>query len=262
MNKQFAEQRLKKITLIIQENGSVNVDDLADKFNVSGATIRSDLRKLKTQDYITRTHGGAIIKENSIFNEGLFDPEYTRRIKRNLEMKRKIGVYAANLINNNEIIILDDGTTTLQVAKSIPKEKKLTIITNGINICLELSDLMNSEIISIGGVFRRNDLSINGKLAEENSRRFHVDKAILGVSGISVKNGITGPDEAKVELKKAMIENCSELIIVADHSKIERISLLPICNIEKISILVTDNLTPHKFIEQITNAGVKVLIAE
>ena len=166
------------------------------------------------------------------------------------------------MVQENEIVMLDDGSTTLHVARNIPKERNLTIITNGVNICLELSNHPNIKIISTSGIYRKNDLSFNGKLAEETASKFHADKAILGASGVSLEYGVTGPDEAKIGLKKVMIENSSELIIVADHSKIERISLLPVCTLDKISILVTDNQAPKKFVKQINNAGVDVILAE
>jgi DeoR/GlpR family transcriptional regulator of sugar metabolism len=261
MEKIFLEQRLNEIIALLNEKKTLTVGGLAEYFNVSGTTIRSDLNKLEAQNYVTRTHGGAIINDNSIIKEGQYDPEYKNRIIKNLELKEQIGCETAKLINDNEIIMLDDGSTTLQVAKHLPKEKKLTIITNGVNICLELSDHPNVKVISTSGIYSGKDLSFNGRLAEETTRKFHASKAILGASGISSKFGVTGPDEEKIGLKQTMIEHSDELIIVADHSKIERVSLLPVCPLEMISLLITDDKAPMECVDRLRSLGVKVIQA-
>ena len=261
-SRKFAEQRLKEINSYLQKHKSAEVEELVRIFNVSGTTIRADLRELESQNYITRTHGGAIVNDNRVIKNSLVDPGYLSRIKQNHEMKIKIGIAVAGMISDNESVILDDGSTTLQVAKSIHEDQKITVITNGVNICLELAKLNNVEVISTGGIFRKNDLSYNGKVAEETVSKFYANKAILGAMGVSLEYGITAPEEAKAELKKIMIENSSELIIVADHTKIERVSLRPVCSINRITTLVTDNQISESIVEKYKNAGVNIIVAD
>ena len=260
--RRFAEQRLKEVYEYILEKKSVDVEELVRRFGMSGATIRSDLRELEKREHITRTHGGAIIRENGVIKDRNLDPEYKSRMELNIGGKEKIGMAVAKLIRDNESIMIDDGTTTLQVANFLPKDKRFTIITNGINICLKLADLDNVEVISTGGIFRNRDLSYNGKIAEETTKKFYANKAILGASGVSLEKGITAPEEFKAELKKVMIENCAEVIIVADSDKLGRVSLLPVCGLERIHTLVTDDGAPKAFIEKLVKKGVNVIIAE
>lgn len=161
--RRFAEQRLKEIYVYILDKKSVDVEEFARRFGVSGATIRSDLRELEQREHIARTHGGAIIRENGVIKERTMDPEYKSRMKQNIGSKEKIGKAVAELIGDNESVMIDEGTTTLQIANFLPKNKRLTIITNGINLCLKLAVFQNIEVISTGGIFHHRDLSYNGK---------------------------------------------------------------------------------------------------
>jgi DeoR/GlpR family transcriptional regulator of sugar metabolism len=238
------------------------VEELVRAFGVSGATIRSDLRELEKREHITRTHGGAIVRENGVIRDNSIDPEYKSRMKQSIGGKESIGRAVAKLILDGESIMMDDGTTTLQVASCLPKDKRITIITNDINICLKTADMDNVEVISTGGIFRHRDLSYNGKIAEETAKKFYADKAILGASGVSPEKGITSSEEVKAELKKVMIENCAEVIIVADSVKLGRVSLLPVCPLEQVHTLVTDADAPKALVEALRKKGVRVIIAE
>lgn len=262
MEKIYAEERYRKIMNIARANNTIDVIRLSELFGVTGATIRLDLRELESRNLIKRTHGGAILNDaNDADFKTVRDPSYISRIQQNTVFKQAIGNAVAELINEDDIIMLDDGSTTLQVAKKLPTSKKITVITNGLNICLELSKHTNIDVIATGGILNKSDLSYNGRFAEEITCKFNANKAILGASGITIKNGITSPDEMKAGLKKAMIQNSSELIIVADHTKLTRISLIPICTLEKVNTLITDSQAPVEIVEIIRGLGVKVILA-
>ena len=261
-SKIYPEERFVKIMEIIKRSNSIEVEKLAQLFDVTGATIRADLRELERRNLITRTHGGAIFKnalnENSKTDK---DPSYHNRILQNVSFKEAIGVAVAELIKDGDNIMLDDGSTTLQVAKKLPMDKSITVVTNGLNICLELSSRPNIEVIATGGMLNKVDLSFHGRVTEDVTRKFNSSKAILGASGISIKNGITAPDEMKAELKKVMIQNSNELIIVADHTKLSRVSLVPVCGLDKVSTLVTDSEAPEDLIDEFRRNGLKIIIA-
>jgi DeoR family fructose operon transcriptional repressor len=261
-SRRFAEQRLKEVYDYIRERKSVDVEELVLTFGVSGATIRSDLRELEKREHITRTHGGAIVRENGVIRDSNIDPEYKSRMKQNTGSKESIGNAVAKLIRDGESIMMDDGTTTLQVASCLPKDKRITIITNDINICFKTADMDNVEVISTGGIFRHRDLSYNGKIAEETAKKFFANKAIIGASGVSPEKGITSSEELKAELKKVMIENCAELIVVADSAKLGRVSLLPVCAMKQVHTLVTDADAQKALVEEFKKQGVRVIIAE
>lgn len=264
MNKDkiYPEERLVKIIEILKRDSSVDVEKLSHFFGVTGATIRSDLRELESRNLITRTHGGAILKD--VIEENLKinrDPSYDSRILQNAALKEVIGAAAADLIDDGDSIMLDDGSTTLQVARKLPADKDITVVTNGLNICLELSGHTNVKVIATGGMLNKVDLSYHGRVAEETAQKFNAKKAILGASGITINNGVTAPDEMKAELKKVMIRNSSELIIVADHTKLSRVSFVPVCALEKVSTLVTDFQAPEDLIDRFRSQGINIIIA-
>jgi DeoR/GlpR family transcriptional regulator of sugar metabolism len=261
-NKIFPEGRLIEIIKKLKRDSTVNVEDLSRFFSVTGATIRSDLRELEKRKLITKTHGGAILK--NVIEENLRtdrDPSYNNRIMQNIDLKEEIGTVVASMIKAGDSILLDDGSTTLQVAKKLPLDKNITVVTNGLNICLELLRKPNVKVIAIGGMLNKIDLSYYGRVAEETTRKFNANKAILGASGITINNGVTTPDEMKAELKKVMISNSSELIIVADHTKLSRVSLVPVCDINKVDILVVDSRTSKDLINKFKNYGVDIIVA-
>lgn len=263
MKKEYSTERLMKIMEIIRRESKVDVDGLAELFRVSQTTIRSDLRDLEKRDLITRTHGGALLRdeiENSLNVEP--EPNYYTRLQQNLTIKEKIGRAAASIIRDGDSIMLDDGSTTLQVAKHLSKEKTVHVVTNGLNISLELVKHPKAEVISAGGILRKEDMSCYGKVAQETVARFNTNKAILGASGISFEQGITSPDELKAELKRIMIQQSKELIIVADHTKLNNITLINVCPLERISTLITDKMAPPDIVDRLREYGMQVILAD
>jgi DeoR/GlpR family transcriptional regulator of sugar metabolism len=261
--KLYAKERLTRIMEILRRESKVSVEALAQQFDVSGVTIRADLRELELRHLIMRTHGGALLKET--IEESLRedrDPSYARRVTENIQRKEAIGRAAAALLRDGDSVMLDDGSTTLQVAHSLPLDRKLQIITNGVNICLELLENPSVEVIATGGTLNRVDLSYTGKVAEDTVRRFFANKAILGASGISLTQGITAPDQQKAELKKTMMAHSHELIIVADSSKLARVTLVQIATIEKVHTIVTDTGAPADFVKSLRDTGVTVVLAD
>lgn len=263
IEKMYPEERLIKIMEILKQESKVEVESLTKYFQVTGSTIRADLRELENRNLILRTHGGAMLRE--ALDEGLktdLDPVYEKRLLQNLESKEAIGKAAAELINEGESIMLDDGSTTLQVARYLAPEKHINVVTNGLNICLELANHPNVHVVASGGALKKEDLSYHGRVAEEVVARFNTDKSILGTSGISIREGVTTPNEQKAELKKTMISHSRDVIIVADHTKLMRVSFVPVCPLDTIRILVTDSQAPADVVKKFREQGVKVIIAE
>jgi DeoR/GlpR family transcriptional regulator of sugar metabolism len=262
MKKLYPEERLARIMEIINEKKKVEVEELVDTFNVTGATIRGDLRELQRRNLVTRTHGGALLTDESIDRINVKDdPIYRERIQNNLDYKSAIGRKAAELVNDDDSIIVDDGSTTLQVIKSLDPEKRVTVLTNGLDICYELLRHPKAIIYSTGGKVNKEDFSYYGNVALEVTSRFNASKAILGTSGISVARGVATPSEEKSALKRAMISNSDEVIIVADHTKINRTSFIDVCPIEEIDVLVTDDRAPADFVAELQALGIRVIQA-
>lgn len=263
IEKIYPEERLIKIMELLKKQSKVEVDKLTEYFQVTGSTIRADLRELENRNLILRTHGGAMLKE--VLDEGLKtdrDPAYEKRLLQHHVLKEAIGKATAGLIKDGESIMLDDGSTTLQVARHLPPDKRINIVTNGLNICLELASHPNIHVIATGGTLKKEDLSYHGRVAEEVVTRFHTDKSILGASGIAIKEGMTTPSEQKAELKKVMIRHSQQVIVIADHTKLMRVSFVPVCQLDKIHILVTDSQAPADVVRMFRKRGVEIIIAE
>lgn len=263
MKKLYPEERLLKIMELLKARSKVEVETLTDYFQVTGSTIRADLRELEDRHLIVRTHGGAMLKE--VVDEGLkpdHDPAYARRLRQHHLLKAAIGKATASLLADGESMMLDDGSTTLQVAKHFPPEKRFKVVTNGLNICLELANHPNVHVVATGGTLKKEDLSYHGRVAEDVAARFNTDKSILGASGIAIPEGVTAPNEEKAELKKIMISHSRDLILVADHTKLMRVSFVPVCRLESIHTLVTDSRAPAEVVARFRDYGVEVVIAE
>lgn len=261
-SKPHPHERLGKVLEYIKENSSARVEELAEIFTVTPATIRSDLRELARRDLVQRVHGGAAVREpqNGIAN-GWRDPSYLSRSLQNQVYKERIGRKAASLVRDGDSIILDDGSTNLQIARFLPQNINITVITNGLNICLELSEHPNVEVIELGGILNKTDLSHYGKITEEMVSRFNTNMVILGASAVTPDKGLMAPDERKAELKKQMMRQTQRLIIAADYTKLTRISMVPVCRADEIHTLITNAEAPQEVIDEFTRQNVQVLLA-
>ena len=253
------EERMQKIVSIVAKKGKVRVLELAELFDVTEVTIRSALGELESRGFLKRTHGGAILPLEMFNSVNVpVDSTYMERLKRNADEKKRIGEATARLIDNGDTILMDDGTTTLYVAKNL-SNKSLSLVTHGLNIYMELLNTSGVEVISTGGYLKKDSLSLVGKIAEEVISKFTAGKAILGASSISLIHGLTTPDLLKAELKKKMVEAAKQLIVVADHTKIEKVSLVKVVSVEEINILVTGRETPQYIAQKYREKGIEVI---
>ena len=179
-----------------------------------------------------------------------------------MKEKRKIGKLVGRLIKDGESIMIDGGTTTLQVAKTIRLNKNIVVVTNALNIAMEFQGSDKIETILIGGSLKRKDLILTGPLSEENLSMFQTDKVILGMSALSIEKGLFTINPLEAKVKKAMIESGGELIVVADSSKIGKPAFVFVTRIATISKLVIDNKISPADIKMLEDQGVEVLIAE
>jgi len=261
-DKTYPEERLIHIMETVKNHRSVSVDELSTRFDVTGATVRADLRTLESRGLISRTHGGAILREmvdtHLKMNE---DPVYSSRMNRMDAEKAAIGAICARYLMPYDCYIIDDGTTMLHVARNLDSRQKATIITNGLSICNELASHPRVTVICTGGALIREDLAFNGRAAEEMVGKFHTNCTVLGASGITVSEGLTAPDEHRAELKKKMISRSVKTIVAADHTKLTRVSLVPVCEISMIDVLITDWGAAEELLEGFRQQGIEVIVA-
>ncbi len=256
-HKRSTVNRRKKILNLLEENGQVYVDELSKMFKVSVVTIRNDLDQLESKNLLIRARGGAMKHEHNV----AIDYRISEKNKFHLSEKVKIGKEAAKLINEHETIILDSGTTTLEIAKNLKDIRSLNLITNAINIINQLIQHPDINVIIPGGILRKESHSLVGPMAEKTIKNFSVDKVFIGVDGISPDLGAFTPNIEEASLNQIMIELAKEVIVVTDSSKFKKRSLAFICPIEKIDFIVTDNGISQDDIQRFSEKGIKVIIA-
>lgn len=248
--------RRTKILEILELEGQAKVHSLSKKFNVSDVTIRNDLGQLEQKGLLIRTRGGAFKAQKVGVDYNL----ETKR-KKNQKEKEAIGKKAVELINDGETIILDSGTTTMQIAQSLSKIKNLTVISNALNILSQLVNFPEVKVIVPGGHLRKESLSLIGHSAEEELNNYYCDKLFIGVDGIDATYGISTPNAEEAHLNKVMISIAKEVIVVADSSKFLKRSFAFISTMDKIKTIVTDSNIPEEQYKILLNMGVEVLIA-
>jgi DeoR family transcriptional regulator of aga operon len=257
INQHNTVDRRRKIIQKLSEQNQVYVLELSKEFEVSEVTIRNDLQHLEEKKLLIRARGGAIRVDQSVS----FDQHLGEKHKLNLNEKSRIGEAAAKLIHDSDTVLIDSGTTTLEIVKHLNTElKNVTCITNALNIANQLTHYQNINLIMPGGILRKNSLSLIGPLAEKNLANFYVDKAFIGVDGFDTTKGISTPNLEESHLNQLMIDIAKEVIVVTDSSKFLRRSLAFICKLDKIDIVITDPGIADVDKKRLEDSGIKVIV--
>lgn len=250
----FAEERKRQILELLAQEQSIKVPDLSALFNVSEVTVRRDLQELEDAGFLKRTHGGAVSNLTG------FEPTQAEKEDQYQEEKVAIADVAVQLVREGDTVILDAGSTTLQIARHLRNKKDLTVLTNAINIAWELRT-GTVEVVLLGGYLRQRTLSLVGPITENTLSGFHVDKLFLATNGLDLERGLTTPNLTEAQTKKAMIKSAKEVIVVADHSKFNRVAFSQICGLDRVSRLITDAGVPAGILNALKDLGIDVLIA-
>jgi len=180
----------------------------------------------------------------------------------NLAVKEKLAKAVVKLINDNELIIIDSGTTTEEVAKNLHEHENLVVMTNGLNIATELAHFEDTKVLMTGGTLRHKSLSFYGRQAESSLNNLRFDKVILGVDGIDISSGITTHFEHEATLNRLMCEVSKEVIAVTDSSKFNLTGFHIIASLDSIDVLVTDNKIPQNYIDYFESKQIKLIIVD
>lgn len=231
-----AEDRQTKIVDLLREKLFVDIRGLTEHFQVSVATIRRDLGDLEAAGLLRRTHGGAVS-----VNQVAYDPSNADRAVSNLMEKQAIAATAAAMVSDGDTVLLDAGTSALQVAMLLLERQGLTFISNGADIIAEVIRSGRHSLYAVGGEYAEINRAFRGPLAEQFIRQFSVDKLILNAAAIDLDRGLifTG-SPANAAVQRAMIEVSRRVIVVADHSKFTTASFSAIARIEDVGAIVTD----------------------
>ncbi|MDD4033452.1 MAG: DeoR/GlpR family DNA-binding transcription regulator [Bacteroidales bacterium] len=260
MKRKYTSKERKSLLLeMLRNNNKILITDLVRIFEVSEVSIRKDLEDLEEKKLLLRVKGGAV---NIHQLNDMDDLSIDRKQLKNAREKQLIGKYAASLIKENETIILDSGTTTLEIAKNLAKYNNLTIITNGLNIAMALAGYNRFSVIVLGGNMRSVSISTVGMLAESCLRNFYCDKLFLGVDSFNIERGISTPNIEEASLNQAMISAAKEVIAVFDSSKFEKRSFAFIASLDKINTIITDSGISEEIREHIERKGIKLHIVD
>ncbi len=251
-----SSQRHDNIMNYLQNNHSATILELAEYFSVSHMTIRRDLNILSDKEPIKIIHGGVIYQENSQ------SEHYSMANARShmIEEKRRIAVKAASLVEPDDIIILDAGSTSELIADNLPTEHSLTVICYSLNIATIVSKRPNCTLILAGGIYHESSMIFESQEGLNLIKRNRAKKAFVTASGISTKLGITCSNFFESTTKQIILESCLTGILVADSSKFGEIQTGHFSDLENFDIIITDTGLPEEFKEEITRLGKKLFL--
>lgn len=250
-------ERRQTILEIIQEQGSATVEQLIEVTGTSQCTIRRDLDKLAATGLVSRTHGGAVLNKESTSFEHL----YSEKRALNLAEKRRIGKVAAEMVVDGESLILDSGSTTLEIARNLTNKKNLTIITNDLMIATEIQYDPTTEVMVTGGSLRPGFNVLCGAVAEAFLRTVNVNKAFISGDAIDLARGLTNANFAEAALKSLMTAAARKVYLALDHSKFGKTSLARVQGIDAFDAIITDNGLSSEHQELLERLGIQYHLA-
>ena len=250
-----AKERRALILRLLEQKQEVQVTELSRDLGISEVTIRKDLTILQSRHLLLRTRGGAMRKPVENLNE---DTTIDRKRMFNFKEKERIGLEAVKLIKDGDFIMLDSGTTTMEIAKNLGRFQQLRILTNAMNIATELMNYKRFDVVLLGGNVRVNSLSVVGPLALSVLRNFRGYKLFLGVDSFSLDNGVSTPNMEEALLNQMMIQQADKVIAVFDSSKFNKRSFVHIADASEIDCIITDRAIPSGMSSKLRRAGIEV----
>ena len=249
-------ERQKQILSLLARQGRLSVTEIVEQFSISEATARRDLESLASQGKVQRVHGGVIAVEQAPPELPILQREGEQAVEKSM-----IGQAAAELVNDGETVFLGSGTTVLETAKNLRERKNLTVITNSLPVLNALAGIKEITVVSLGGQLRESELSFIGHITEQALAEVRVDKVIMGARGLSFEHGLTNDYLQETLTDRAILKIGREVILVADHSKVNRVSTALLAPLSSMNTFVTDSKADKKFIQTLKKQNIKVVIA-
>jgi DeoR/GlpR family transcriptional regulator of sugar metabolism len=258
LNSLLKEERQRLILEALQENKKVGVQDLSRRFGTSEVTIRRDLQELASSGMLRRAHRGAIL-----VNPAPPEPPVVHRMALGQQEKEAIACQASELVCDGDSIFIGSGSTTAYLARHLVGRKQLTVVTNALNIAADLA-LANENITTVvtGGVVRSDELSLLGHIVELTLPEMRVEKIFMGMQAISIEGGLTTDHLPEVATARKVFDMAPELIVLADHSKLNTLAAAFIAPVTRMTTLVTDAGADAPFLARLEGLGIRVIIAE
>jgi len=249
-------ERQRQILSLLGRQGRLSVAEIVEQFSISEATARRDLETLASQGKVQRVHGGVMAVEKA-------PPELPilERKTEQADEKEGIGRAAAGLVRDGEAIFLGSGTTVLEVARNLRERKQLTVVTNSLPVLNVLAGQKGITVISLGGMLRESELSFIGHITEQALAELRVDRVFMGTRGLSLEHGLTNDYLPETLTDRAILKVGREVIIVADYSKINRVSTAMLAPLDVMKTLVTDANADKKFLLSLRKKRIQIVIA-
>ena len=253
----LAIERRNAILEKLQAERRVVVSELSQIYKVSEETIRRDLEKLENDGFVIKSYGGAVINENANV-----DLPFNIRKKRNVISKQKIAEVISSRIKDGTSIMLDASSTAVYIAKALKERKNLTLITNSIEILIEMFDTPNVNVLSTGGAMREGSFALVGPQTDKMLKSYHVDIAIVSAKGFDLETGMTDTEELHANNKKTMLHAGREKILAVDSSKFGKTAFTEIGTLEDISMVVTDAKPDEVWLQAFKEYGIECIYPE
>jgi DeoR/GlpR family transcriptional regulator of sugar metabolism len=255
----LAQERYEVILEMLKESNIIRISDIAGKLRVSNETARRDLETLQDQKLLKRVHGGAILMDSTSISNISGTARTVPKIGISYAEKVAIGKKAAALVKNGETILLDIGSTTLQIAKNLKGIKNLTVLTTSLPIINELAG-SDVNVVVLGGKLLHDDQLMFSPFTSEVFEKYYVDKSFIGCGGVTKTGGVT--DYSEDCLNRRVIKSHSDkTVLVADSGKFGHNALIQVCPLGCIDIIVSDENLKQEFIEDFTGMGIEMILA-
>jgi len=249
-------ERQKQILSLLSQHGRLSVAEIVSQFSISEATARRDLETLSSQGKALRVHGGVIAVEQAPPELPILERENEQG-----DEKARIGRAAAALVGNHETIFLGSGTTVLEIARNLRDHKDLTVITNSLPVLNILAGNKEITVVSLGGMLRESELSFIGHITEQALGEVRVDKVFMGTRGVSLEHGLTNDYLQETLTDRAILKIGREVLIVADHTKVNRVATVLLAPLKSMQTLLTDSNADKKFVQALKKQGITVIAA-
>ena len=249
----YGEERKLIILEYVQQHSRASVQELSQHLQVSESTIRRDLKELEDVKLLNRTHGGAISLQGVNF-----EPTYREKEDKFRREKEAIARKAVELIEEGDTILLDSGTTTFHLAQELKSFSQLTVVTNSLILAEELEGVPGIEVLVTGGSLRRETLALVGPIAEQALDRVRVDKVFIATNGVDLTEGLTTPNLIEAATKIKMIKAAKQVILLADHSKVGKVSFAKFAEVTEIQKCIIDHGVAENTVKEMRKLGIEV----
>lgn len=256
-------QRAEIILQELLQHGRIDAEQLSRQLGVNASTIRRDLERMEKQHLLRRVHGGAVPVDMLAYSAYAYDLTFQENMGRQVEEKARIARMALELIEPGDAIALSPGTTTTHLARALrhAQLQPLTVVTNAVNIAMEMNGLKGITLTLTGGLLLPDFFALVGPLAEQSLHQMYVHKAFLGVTGLSPQHGLTGPNQLEMLTHRLTIQRAEEVIVLADSTKLGRVALHTIAPLSTVSTIITDRDASPTLVAELRSQNITVCLA-